>query len=176
MKKGMAAGRAADLHRPGPWIGLPNLIDGVFIMSDTVGDFLLQRMSEWGVKRVYGNPGDGINEIIGAFGRSENGPGAIHLLSGLYDAQMDHAPVVAIVGQQTRAAIGGSYQQEMDLISPLEGVARTCFVGPRVFAAYRGRTADLEQVRATPLKSESRISDSGFRIPNPEPRIPNPGL
>src|SRR4051794_33643943 len=52
-----------------------------------------------------------------------SGPGAIHLLNGLYDAKMDHASVVAIVGQQARAAIGGDYQQEIDLISLFKDVA-----------------------------------------------------
>ena len=127
-------------------------------MSETVSDFLLKRLSEWGVRRVFGYPGDGINDIMGAFGRANHGlefvqvrheemaafmacahakftgevgvclatsgPGAIHLLNGLYDARMDHAPVLAIVGQQARAAIGGSYQQEVDLISLFKDVAR----------------------------------------------------
>ena len=53
-----------------------------------------------------------------------SGPGAVHLLNGLYDAQMDHQPVVAIVGQQSRAAMGGSYQQEIDLIALYKDVAR----------------------------------------------------
>ncbi|HET8602514.1 MAG TPA: thiamine pyrophosphate-requiring protein [Marmoricola sp.] len=44
-----------------------------------------------------------------------SGPGAIHLLNGLYDAKLDHVPVVAIVGQTNRSAMGGSYQQEVDL-------------------------------------------------------------
>ena len=52
-----------------------------------------------------------------------SGPGAIHLLNGLYDAKMDHQPVVAIVGQQARAAMGGNYQQEVDLISLFKDVA-----------------------------------------------------
>jgi pyruvate dehydrogenase (quinone) len=52
-----------------------------------------------------------------------SGPGAIHLLNGLYDAKMDHQPVVAIVGQQARAALGGNYQQEVDLISLFKDVA-----------------------------------------------------
>src|ERR1700742_2338910 len=43
-----------------------------------------------------------------------SGPGAIHLLNGLYDAKLDHVPVVAIVGQTARTAMGGSYQQEVD--------------------------------------------------------------
>src|SRR5437762_2817196 len=52
-----------------------------------------------------------------------SGPGAIHLLNGLYDAKPDHAPVVAIVGQQARAALGGDYQQEVDLVSLFKDVA-----------------------------------------------------
>jgi pyruvate dehydrogenase (quinone) len=52
-----------------------------------------------------------------------SGPGAIHLLTGLYDAKMDHVPVVAIVGQQARTAIGASYQQEVDLQSLFKDVA-----------------------------------------------------
>jgi pyruvate dehydrogenase (quinone) len=127
-------------------------------MKDKVSDFLLKRLSEWGVKRIYGFPGDGINGIVGAFARADDlidfvqvrheemaafmacahakftgevgvclatsGPGAIHLLNGLYDAQLDHQPVVAIVGQQSRTALGGNYQQEIDLISLFKDVAR----------------------------------------------------
>src|SRR6185369_5712602 len=125
-------------------------------MSETVGDFLLQRLGQWGVRRIYGYPGDGINGIMGAFGRSKemkfvqarheelaafmacahakfsgtlgvclapSGPGAIPLLNGLYDAKMDHQPVLAIVGQQKRAGLGGDYQQEVDLISLFKDVA-----------------------------------------------------
>jgi pyruvate dehydrogenase (quinone) len=60
-----------------------------------VSDLLLQRLAAWGVRRVFGFPGDGINGILGAFNRvclATSGPGAIHLLNGLYDAKMDHAP------------------------------------------------------------------------------------
>jgi pyruvate dehydrogenase (quinone) len=125
-------------------------------MSNTVGDFLLRRLGQWNIKRIYGYPGDGINGIMGALGRQDDiefiqarheelaafmacahakftgelgicmatsGPGAIHLLNGLYDAKLDHQPVVAIVGQQKRAAIGGDYQQEVDLISLFKDVA-----------------------------------------------------
>ena len=118
-------------------------------MADLVADFLLKRLTEWGVKRIYGYPGDGINALVGALDRADgdpdfvqvrheemaafmacghakwtgevgvcmatSGPGAIHLLNGLYDAKLDHQPVVAIVGQQARAALGGDYQQEVDL-------------------------------------------------------------
>src|SRR5487761_2472725 len=52
-----------------------------------------------------------------------SGPGAIHLLHGLYDAKMDHVPVVALVGQQARSALGASYQQEVDLVSLFKDVA-----------------------------------------------------
>ena len=126
-------------------------------MSTTVADYLLARLREWGVTHVFGYPGDGINGIIGAFGRSDDqpaflqsrheemsafeavgyakfgggvgvclatsGPGAIHLLNGLYDAKLDHVPVVAIVGQTARSAMGGSYQQEVDLHSLFKDVA-----------------------------------------------------
>src|SRR5204863_8813965 len=53
-----------------------------------------------------------------------SGPGAIHLLNGLYDAAMDHQPVVAIVGQAATTAIGGDYQQEVDLQTLVKHVAR----------------------------------------------------
>jgi len=52
-----------------------------------------------------------------------SGPGAIHLLNGLYDAKLDHQPVVALVGQQARTALGGNYQQEVDLVSLFKDVA-----------------------------------------------------
>jgi pyruvate dehydrogenase (quinone) len=117
-------------------------------MSATVSDYLLYRLTQWGIRRIYGYPGDGINGILGALGRNSelqfiqtrheemaafmacahakftgepgvclatSGPGAIHLLNGLYDAKLDHQPVVAIVGQQKSMALGGHYQQEVDL-------------------------------------------------------------
>jgi pyruvate dehydrogenase (quinone) len=126
-------------------------------MAATVGDFVLKRLAAWGVKRIYGYPGDGINGVVGAFGHSDtgieffqvrheelaafmacghakfsgevgvclatSGPGAIHLLNGLYDAKLDHQPVVAIVGQQSRMALGGDYQQEVDLLTLFKDVA-----------------------------------------------------
>src|ERR1700709_2820939 len=61
-----------------------------------------------------------------------SGPGAIHLLNGLYDAKLDHVPVVAIVGQTERSAMGGSYQQEVDLARLFKDVCseyvQTCMV------------------------------------------------
>jgi pyruvate dehydrogenase (quinone) len=126
-------------------------------MKKTVSDQLLQRLHDWGVRRVFGYPGDGINGLMGAFDRMDDrmsfvqarheelaafmacahakftgevgvcmatsGPGAIHLLNGLYDAKADHTPVLAIVGQTARAAMGGDYQQEVDLHSLFKDVA-----------------------------------------------------
>src|SRR5262245_4554726 len=126
-------------------------------MAQTVADFLLARLREWGVRTVFAYPGDGINGILAAFGRADNdpefvqgrheemsafqavgyakftgevgvcmatsGPGAIHLLNGLYDAKLDHVPVVAIVGQTDRSAMGGAYQQEVDLYNLFKDVA-----------------------------------------------------
>ena len=126
-------------------------------MAQTVGDFLWQRLQAWGVRRVFGYPGDGIAGIMGALDRTDgaidfvqvrheemaglmatgtakftgevgvciatSGPGAIHLLNGLYDARADHVPVLAIVGQQARSAVGSSYQQDVDLQSLFKDVA-----------------------------------------------------
>ncbi|HSD01749.1 MAG TPA: thiamine pyrophosphate-requiring protein [Gaiellales bacterium] len=126
-------------------------------MAESVADFLVSRLREWGIHRVYGYPGDGINAIMGAFDRADgdpefiqarheemaafmacahakftgqlgvclatSGPGAIHLLNGLYDAKLDHQPVLAIVGQQAMPALGGSYQQEVDLTTLFKDVA-----------------------------------------------------
>jgi len=126
-------------------------------MADTVSDFILHRLSEWGIRRIFGFPGDGINGLMGALDRAgdrfeflrarheemtafmacahakftgqvgvclaTSGPGAIHLLNGLYDARLDHQPVLAIVGQQARAALGGQYQQEVNLANLFQDVA-----------------------------------------------------
>jgi pyruvate dehydrogenase (quinone) len=123
----------------------------------TVSDFIFERLSAWGVERIFGYPGDGINGLMGALDRTDgridliqvrheeqaafmatahakftgevgvcvatSGPGAIHLLNGLYDARCDHMPVVAIVGQAATSAIGASYQQEIDLNALMGDVA-----------------------------------------------------
>src|SRR5918911_4462915 len=115
-------------------------------MGQTASDFLVGRLHEWGVRRIFGYPGDGINGVLdrakdkiqfiqarheelaafmacahakftGEVGvcMATSGPGAIHLLNGLYDAKLDHQPVVALVGQQKRMSLGVHYQQEVDL-------------------------------------------------------------
>src|SRR5438477_12858491 len=126
-------------------------------MAEQVADFVLDRLRDWGVHRVYGYPGDGINGFLGAYHRAggdpefiqprheemaafmacahakftgevgcctaTSGPGAVHLLNGLYDAKLDHQPVVAIVGQQKRISLGAHYQQEVDLQTLFKDVA-----------------------------------------------------
>ncbi|MDQ1653439.1 MAG: hypothetical protein QOI35_2639 [Cryptosporangiaceae bacterium] len=115
----------------------------------TVSDLVVERFAAWGVERVFGYSGDGINGVIGALRRagaprfvqarheeaaafmavghakytgqvgvclSTQGPGAVHLLNGLYDAKLDSKPVVAVVGQQLSSALGSAYQQEIDLV------------------------------------------------------------
>src|SRR3954467_5663640 len=127
--------------------------------SQTVGAYILERLHENGVRRIYGYPGDGINGILGGFHEFEgiefvqtrheelaafaatahakltggvgvclatSGPGAIHLLNGLYDAKLDHQPVVAIVGQQKRISLGAEYQQYVDLQTLFKDVAHEC--------------------------------------------------
>jgi len=122
-------------------------------MAELVADFVLKRLREWGIERIFGYPGDGINAFLGALDRAQkeggpefiqarheemaafmacghakfagpdtlgvcmatSGPGAVHLLNGLYDAKLDHVPVLAIVGQQKRTSLGAHYQQEIDL-------------------------------------------------------------
>jgi pyruvate dehydrogenase (quinone) len=126
-------------------------------MAQKIGDFFWERMHQWGVRVVFGYPGDGINGFFGAMNRADgkikfiqarheemaafmasayakfsgklgvciatSGPGASHLLTGLYDARMDHMPVLAIAGQQARTAIGAHYQQELDLKTMFKDVA-----------------------------------------------------
>jgi pyruvate dehydrogenase (quinone) len=131
-------------------------------MGDQVSDFVLDRVRQWGVHRIFGYPGDGINGLLGAFDRASgdpefiqarheemaafmacghakftgevgccvatSGPGAIHLLNGLYDAKLDRQPVVAIVGQQKRSALGSQFQQEVKLELLFSDVSEYCQV------------------------------------------------
>jgi len=122
-------------------------------MAKQVSDYILERLREWDVHRIYGYPGDGINAMLGALDRAEgdpeliqvrheemaafmacghakwtgdvgvccatSGPGAIHMLNGLYDAKLDHQPVVAVVSQTSLRAMGGQDRQEVEGRSPL---------------------------------------------------------
>jgi pyruvate dehydrogenase (quinone) len=121
-------------------------------MSTLTSDWFVERLKTWGVKRIFGYSGDGINGVLGALQRlqkqdrpiefiqvrheemaafmacahakftgelgvclSTGGPGATHLVTGLYDAKLDHAPVLAIAGQAEVTARGSAYQQELNL-------------------------------------------------------------
>jgi pyruvate dehydrogenase (quinone) len=179
------------------------------------GQFILERLAEWGVKRIYGYPGDGINGLLGAFHEAgdkieftqvrheelasfaacahakftgevgvcmaTSGPGAIHLLNGLYDAKLDHQPVVAIVGQQARSSLGANYQQEVDLDSLYKDVAgefvQVCMVpsqarhlvdrAVRVALASRTVTAIIvpNDVQEAPYEDPPRSHGSVFSSP-----------
>src|SRR5438876_12138136 len=194
-------------------------------MSMLVADFILKRLREWDVHRIYGYPGDGINALLGALDRAEgdpeliqarheemaafmacghakftgeigvciatSGPGAIHLLNGLYDAKLDHAPVLAIVGQQKRMSLGAHYQQEVDLqvlykdvsefvqvcMDPAQArhlVDRAC----RIALDHRGvctiivpnDVAELKAVESPPRTHGSVYSSVGYRRPRVLPQ------
>ncbi len=190
-------------------------------MGDKVSDFMLKRLSAWGIKRIFGYPGDGILGIMGALERHQNlfdfvqvrheemaafmasahakytgevgvcmatsGPGATHLITGLYDAKMDHQPVLAIVGQSARSAIGSNYQQEVDLMSLFKDVAseyvQTCtdavqmrqLVDRAVRIALAERTVtciimpkdvqDLDAVEKPPHKHNTAHTSVGYSYP-----------
>ena len=158
-------------------------------MSKNVSEFVVERMQAWGVRRIFGYPGDGIagldvavdnadkagtlkfvqvrHEEMAAFMASAHakftgevgvclatsGPGAVHLLNGLYDARLDHQPVVALVGQHGTPVIGGSDQQELDLKSLFKDVA----------GAFCEMASDPVQVR--------HLIDRAFRIAIAERRV-----
>ena len=118
---------------------------------------MINVLLDWGVKRVYGLPGDSIDTTIDALHRHDEeidfiqvrheevaslaatseakltgavgvclsigGPGAIHLLNGLYDAKMDHVPVLALIGQVKSSLINSDYFQEVNTAALLEDVA-----------------------------------------------------
>ena len=189
-------------------------------MSEFVSDYMLDRLTRWGVHRVFGYPGDGINGFLGAFDRADgdpefvqvrheemsalmacahakftgelgvciatSGPGAIHLLNGLYDAKLDHQPVLAIVGQQKRLSLGSHYQQEVDLNTLFKDVSEfvhTCSHpaqarhlidrGIRTALAERGVAAIIvpadvqeeEALEAPPRTHGAVFSSIGFSAP-----------
>lgn len=151
-------------------------------MTRLTSDFFVERLKAWGVTRIYGYPGDGINGVLGALQRVEGtdegiefiqvrheemaafmatahakftgelgvclstgGPGATHLITGLYDAKSDHMPVLAIAGQAESTVRGASYQQELNL--------------DRMFADV----ADFVQEAAAPAQVRHLV-DRGLRI------------
>ena len=151
-------------------------------MAKMTSDWFVQRLKAWGVTRIYGYSGDGINGVLGALQRvdedgqridfvqvrheemaafmatghakftgelgvclSTGGPGATHMLTGLYDAKLDHMPVLAIMGQAEVTARGSSYQQELNL--------------DRIFADVGNYTAEVE----SPAQLR-HVIDRGIRI------------
>ncbi|GGB19632.1 thiamine pyrophosphate-requiring protein [Sphingomonas metalli] len=151
-------------------------------MAQLTSDFFVERLKAWGVTRIYGYPGDGINGVLGALQRVEGteagiefiqvrneemaafmatahakftgelgvclstgGPGATHLLTGLYDAKSDHVPVLAIAGQAETTVRGATYQQELNL--------------DRMFADV----ADFVQEAVTPAQLRHLV-DRGLRV------------
>ncbi len=190
-------------------------------MAQTVSDQLIARLVDWGVHRVYGYPGDGINGVMGALRRAQDkvefvqtqheelaafmaaahpkftgevgvciatsGPGAIHLLNGLYDAKADHQPVLAIVGQQARSALGGDFQQEVDLVSLFKDVAheyvhmatvpeQILHLVDRAMRIARDRRAvtclilpnDLQELAAVDPPREHAMMHTGIGFTSPE--------
>ena len=179
-----------------------------------VSDYLIERLNAWGVRRIYGYPGDGINGIMGALDRASDrmdfiqvrheemaafmacahakftgevgvclatsGPGAIHLLNGLYDARMDHQPVVAIVGQAARLSLGGSFQQEVDLTTLFKDVAREYVELLTVPAQVRHvidramRIAMTERtVTAIIIPNDLQIEDAQEEVPRVHGAVPS---
>jgi pyruvate dehydrogenase (quinone) len=196
-------------------------------MAELVADYFLKRLREWGIHRIYGYPGDGINAFLGALDRADpdpefiqarheemaafmacghakfagpdtlgvcmatSGPGAIHLLNGLYDAKLDHVPVVAIVGQQKRSSLGSHYQQEIDLQVLFKDVSefvQVCMVPEQARQlvdracriALDQRTvctiivpndvAELDAVESPPRTHGSVYSSVGYRRPRVLPQ------
>jgi pyruvate dehydrogenase (quinone) len=151
-------------------------------VAKMTSDWFVRRLKEWGVTRIYGYSGDGINGVLGALQRADEdgkgiefiqvrheemaafmatghakftgelgvclstgGPGATHMLTGLYDAKLDHMPVLAIMGQAEVTARGSSYQQELNL--------------DRIFADVGNFTAEVE----SPAQLR-HLTDRGIRI------------
>jgi pyruvate dehydrogenase (quinone) len=196
-------------------------------VSKTAGDVLSERLIEWGVTKIYGFPGDGINGFLGAIQRSQekirfiqtrheemasfmacahakftgevgvcmatSGPGAIHLLNGLYDAKLDHQPVVAIVGQTFVGAMGGDFQQEVNLLQLYSDVAssycqqvntpsavrHTIDRAMRIAQAERTVTCvilpadvqDMEGIEEPPKKTHTIHSGVGWWAPRITPSV-----
>lgn len=196
-------------------------------MSRQVSDYIVERLGAWGIKRVFGYPGDGINGVMGALDRAgkqmefiqvaheeiaafmacghakftgevgvciaTSGPGAIHLLNGLYDAKLDHQPVVAIIGQQSTLSMGSNYQQEVDLLSLFKDVAgeyvqvmtepaqarQLIDRAVRIAKAQRTVTCiiipnnvqEMDEVASPPKKHGSVFTGTGHAIEKPVPPL-----
>jgi pyruvate dehydrogenase (quinone) len=173
-------------------------------MAKTVGDFFWERLHGWGVRVVFGYPGDGINGLLGAMNRAKgkiklvqvrheemaafmasayakfsgqlgvclatSGPGATHLITGMYDARLDHMPLLAIAGQQARSGLGGHYQQEIDLQSAYKDVAgafvQQASVAPQVrHLVDRAIRIALGERRVTAVILPNDLQDEPYEEP-----------
>src|SRR3982750_2283067 len=165
-------------------------------------DFFVERLKAWGVKRIFGYSGDGINGVIGALQRdgtidfiqprheemaafmavphakftgelgvclATGGPGATHLITGLYDAKLDHMPVLAICGQAEASVRGGSYQQELNLDrAPADGAEYGQEVsGPSELPPVIGRAVRLAIARRGPsaIVIPKDVQEEPFQAP-----------
>lgn len=142
-------------------------------MKNTVASYIIDKLKEVGVKRIWAVTGDALNAFADAVQRDgsiqwiavrheENaafacygsaqltgdlavcagtvGPGALHLINGLYNAKKARVPVLAITGQVPMANLGTGYFQETDLtrifedICAFQGVIRSPQQAPRLVA------------------------------------------
>jgi pyruvate dehydrogenase (quinone) len=172
-------------------------------VSQTVGEFFAKRLTEWGIKTIFGYPGDGINGVLrglreggdkfqfvqarheemAAFMASAyakfsgemgvclatGGPGAIHLITGLYDAKSDHMPVLAITGQASRSCRGAHYQQEVNLDRMFADVAEYVQEGttPQQVGVILDRAIRTAKARNGPaiVIMPNDLSDSPYEAP-----------
>jgi pyruvate dehydrogenase (quinone) len=196
-------------------------------MAKLTSDFFVERLRDWGVTRIFGYPGDGINGVLGALQRAEQdgasiefvqarheemaafmaaahakftgelgvclstgGPGATHLITGLYDARLDHVPVLAIAGQAETSVRGASYQQELNLDRLFADVAayvqevstpaqvrhvtdraiRIALAGKAVTAIVLPKDVQDAPYEAPPRKHGFTRSGSGYAAPTIVPK------
>jgi pyruvate dehydrogenase (quinone) len=175
-------------------------------VAQTVGEFFVQRLKEWGVHTIFGFPGDGINGVLRGLEKAGDdflfvqarheemaafmasayakfsgemgvclatgGPGATHLITGLYDAKLDHMPVLAITGQASRSTRGAHYQQELNLDRAFADVAEYVQQGltpqqigvilDRAIRTAKSRNAVTAIVNSSTRTSSDRSSATGF--------------
>ena len=144
-------------------------------MAQTVGEFFAQRLKEWGIRTIFGFPGDGINGVLEGLEKhredfllvqarheemaafmacayakfsgelgvclSTGGPGATHMITGLYDAKLDHMPVLAITGQASRSARGASRVRPASSFTSSKTVTRV--TPPAASSPWRETSAGL---------------------------------
>ena len=172
-------------------------------MAQTVGEFFVQRLKEWGVHTIFGFPGDGINGVLRGLEKAGDdflfvqarheemaafmasayakfsgemgvclatgGPGATHLITGLYDAKLDHMPVLAITGQASRSTRGAHYQQELNLDRAFADVAEYVQQGltPQQIGVILDRAIRIAKSRnaVTAIVMPNDLSDSKYEEP-----------